>query len=397
VLGRQLQYLHGLGFDVTYIASRGRIWDEVSRQHLAELTGYIRTVELPMAREISPLRDLVSLWRLCLTMRLLRPLITNVGTPKAGLLGGLAAWLNRIPNRYYTLHGLRFETLTGWRRQLLMLSERLACSLAHRIICVSQSVREQAIAFGLTSSDRTIVLASGSCDGIDNMQFAPSPEIRSQAVEVRQRLGIPEHAPVIGFVGRLTRDKGIPELVTAFSQLSQQFPDLRLLLVGRFEQEDPLPLKTKQFLEAHQHVIFQDVVEKVAPYYAVMDLLVLPSHREGFPTVLLEAQAAGKPIVAAQSTGCIDAVLDGQNGFLFPIGDADALAKVSARILADKRLAAELGAYGQQRVKREYPCERIRAALAAEYFRRLLETTHVASACDLACSSPIRGHGAELQ
>lgn len=371
VLGRQLQYLHDQGFDVTYISSHGRIWNEVSEQHLATLIGPIRTLEVPMAREIAPLQDVASLWWLFRTIRSIRPVITNVGTPKAGLLGGMAAWLNRVPNRYYTLHGLRFETSTGLRRQILVLAERLACRFAHRVICVSHSVQHKAIACGLTDPARTVVFGSGSCDGVDAARFAPSSEVIQHGVEVRRRLAIPDGAPVVGFVGRLTRDKGIPELVSAFSQLKDRFPTLRLLLVGRFEDEDPLPYETRKLLGADPRVILQDVVEDIVPYYAAMDLLVLPSHREGFASVLLEAQAAGKPIVAAKATGCSDAVMDGQNGFLFPIGDIAELTEVLARLLNDPSLAARLGAYGQEHVKREYRSERIRAALSQEYFKRL--------------------------
>jgi len=137
-----LQYFQDRGFDVTVLCPERRKGEwEVPNPRA------FRFIDVPMDREIAPPRDLLSLWRLWRIMRTLRPTVTNVGTPKAGLLGGFAAWLNRVPCRFYTLHGLRFETSRGIRRRLLIYAERLACRFAHRVVCVSQSVREKAIAF----------------------------------------------------------------------------------------------------------------------------------------------------------------------------------------------------------------------------------------------------------
>jgi len=371
LLDGQLRYLRKKGFDVTYIASAGRIRDEVSPQHFVSLTQGVRTIEVPMARKIAPLQDLVSLWRLCRIMRALRPAVANVGTPKAGLLAGFAAWLNRVPCRVYTLRGLRFETMNGLRRLLLIYTERLACRFAHRVICVSPSLREKAIAFGLTVRERTVVFGSGSSNGVDASRFAPTPERVRRAAELRCELGIPSEAPVVGYAGRLTNDKGIPELVEAFLRLGEQLPGLRLLLLGRFEDEDPLDFETRRCLETHPLVVFAGVVEDIAPYYAIMDVLVLPSHREGFPNVVLEAQAAGKPVVAARATGIVDAVVNGETGLLFPVGDAAALADALQRLLSDKAWSSKLGRAGQERIKREFRQETIWEALNEEY-RRLI-------------------------
>src|SRR6266699_4213550 len=222
----QLQFFHDRGFDVTVLCPKRRKneW-EVGRPEGFPI------IEVPLEREIAPLQDLVSLWHLWRIMRALRPMVTNVGTPKAGLLGGFAAWLNRVPCRIYTLHVLRFATTKGLKRRLLIYAERLACRFAHRVVCVSHSVREKAIASGLASRGRTVVLGSGSCNGVDASRFATTPQRISQAAELRRQLGIPAQAPIVLFVGRLTCDKGIPELMKAFLQLYKQFPDLWLLLV----------------------------------------------------------------------------------------------------------------------------------------------------------------------
>jgi len=375
----QLQYLRDRGFDVTAISPGGNRLDQMAR-----IEG-VRTIEVPMARQVSPLRDMVSLWRLWRIVRALRPTVTNVGTPKAGLLGGLAAWLNRVPCRFYTLRGLRFETTNGLKRRLLIYTERLACRFAHRVICVSKSVREMAMASGLTSWEKTVVFGCGGSNGVDASRFAPTSERITRAAELRRELGIPPSAPVMGFVGRLTRDKGVPELVEAFMRLRDQFPDLRLLLLGRFECEDPLPVETRRRLETHPQVVLMEhqqrdgnppladqpredwPVEDTAPYYSLMDVFVLPSHREGLPNVILEAQAACKPVVAARATGIVDAVADEETGLLFPVGDMEALTGAVARLLSDKALARKLACAGHERVKREFRQEQIWEALYQEY------------------------------
>src|SRR5256714_7931394 len=223
----QPEYFQNAGFDVTVVSPERRVGEWQVAQ-----PDSVRRVAVPIAREISPVRDIISAWKLCGVLRRLRPTITNVGTPKAGLLGGLAAWLNRVPCRFYTLHGLRFETTKGLRRQLLIYMERLTCRLAHRVMCVSDSVREKAITHGLASRERMIVLGCGSLNGVDVSSFAATPERIKRAAALRQNLGIPAQVPVALFVGRLTRDKGIPELIEAFRRLGIQFHELRLALAG---------------------------------------------------------------------------------------------------------------------------------------------------------------------
>jgi glycosyltransferase involved in cell wall biosynthesis len=362
----QLQFFQDRGFDVTVLCPERRQdeW-EVERPEGVPI------IEVPMERKIAPLRDLVSLWRLSRILRALRPAVTNVGTPKAGLLGGFAAWLNRVPCRFYTLHGLRFETTKGLKRRILVHAERLACRFAHRVVCVSQSVREKAIASGLTTYQRTAVFGAGSCNGVDASRFAATPEMKRRAGDLRCQLGIPAQVPVVLFVGRLTCDKGIPELMTAFLDLRRQFPELRLLLVGCFEDGDPLPAETRKSLETHSRVIFAGAVQETAPYYAIADVVILPSHREGLPTVILEAQAAGKPVIGARATGIVDVVVDGETGLLFPIGDARALAEAVAKLMSDKGLASRLGLAGQEQVKRDFRQEQIWQAFHREYLEVL--------------------------
>jgi len=364
----QLGHLRRAGFEVTVISSPG---EELASAYMLE---GVQTISMSMAREMSPWQDLLVLWRLWRIMRRFRPSITNVSTPKAGLLGGLAAWLGCVPCRIYTLRGLRYETTTGFKRLGLLLCERIACRCAHRVICVSQSLRQKAVAEGVAKPEQMVVLASGSSNGVEESHFAPRGERSRYAVHLRRHLGIPLEVPVVGFVGRFTRDKGIPELVKAYSLLRGSHPQLRLLLVGDFEKEDAPPPEVRHSIENDPHIIRLGFVPDTAPYYHVMDVLALPTRREGLPNVVLEAQAAGKAVVAARSTGVMDAMTDGVTGILVPVGNAEALAEGLALLLKDVALAKAMGSAGRERVLREFRQERVWDALLQEYLQLLRAT-----------------------
>ena len=353
------------GFDPILMSSPGE-----QLEYIAEKTG-VQHAAIPMRREIAPLSDLKSLWRLYRLMRRTRPAITNVGTPKAGLLGGLAAWLAGVPCRIYTLHGLRLETTAGWKRTLLRWTERLACSCAHRVICVSPSLRRRAVELKLVSAEKTAIMGSGSSCGVDVQRF--SPQVVNAAVRNRlaERLGIPNGVPVIGFVGRFTRDKGIPELVAAFGQLRQTWPDLRLLLVGDFEDGDPVSPGIRHQIETDSHIVRTGFVADAAPYYGLMEVVALPTYREGFPVVSIEAQACGVPVVTTTATGAVDSIVDGITGFFVPVGNAPALAARIDQLLRDPQLRARMGQSGRALVVREFRQEAVGQALLEEYRRML--------------------------
>lgn len=368
----QPEFLRQAGFEVTLISAPA---SDQERTFSPEDACW---VTVAIQREIAPFQDLRALWHLWRLMRRVRPDLTNVSTPKGGLLGGIAAWLTGVPCRFYTLRGLRLETSAGWRHRVLLLWERVACRCAHRVICVSESVRGKAVASGLVAAADAVVLGTGSSNGVDAKRFAPTPQLLARAAKVRKDCGIPADAPVVGFVGRLTRDKGLVELVAAYSQLSERFPALRLMLVGEFEDGDPVPENLRRRVETDPQIVHARFAADPAPWYHAMDVLALPSHREGFPNVVLEAGAAGKPVVAAAATGTVDAVLDGVTGRLIPVGDARALAKALAALLTNKPLAAAMGRAGRERVLREFRPEIIWSALVGEY-RRMLEARGLVS------------------
>jgi len=348
------------GFDVSVISSPGPGKEAIHADGAS-------VFDVSINREISPLQDIVSLWRLWNLLRRIRPDITNVATPKGGLLGGLAAAFAGVPHRIYTLHGLRLETTQGLKHRLLWCTEWLACKCAHQVYCVSNSLLDLAIELKLVGPEKAFVVSNGTAIGIECEQYAPTPERKEAARELRSRLGIDSKALVVGFVGRLTRDKGISELYEAFSLLRAKFTDLRLLLVGDFETGDPVPPEIQARIDADPLVIQTGWISDTAPYYHLMDVCVLPTYREGFPGVPLEAQASGIPVVTTHATGARDSVVDGITGFAIPVGDAKALASAIAPLLGDAELRRRMGDAGRDWVARTFDRRVVLAELKKLY------------------------------
>ena len=369
------------GFDVSTITAPGPEQESIRMEGASAF-------DVPMNREISPLADVVSLWRLWRLLRRIRPEITNSGNPKAGLLGGLAAVLAGVPCRIYTLHGLRLETTTGAKRQVLVWAEKIACKCAHRVICVSPSLRERAIDLGLVESAKTAVLA---CHGVEVERYAGTEENLARADGLRREMNLPKDSLVIGFVGRFTRDKGIPELMEAYRILRSDFPELRLLLVGDFEDGDPVPLSVRTLIENDPLILRSGFVPDTSAYYQLMDVLVLPTRREGFGLVNIEAQAAGKPVVTTRATGATDSVQDGKTGLLVPVGDSSALASAIRSLLSDNAKRKEMGRRGQEWVTREFSRGKILAALTREYHNLMIERLELRRRGSTNCDTTDRG------
>jgi len=366
----QIRFMRDRGFDLRAIASPGDAHDWFRGEE------GIETQQLAMSRSLTPVRDLVALLRLVAAFRRWRPDIVHAHTPKGGLLGMIAAFVTGVPVRIYHLRGLPLLTARGPRRAVLVIAERISCALAHRVISVSPSLRRAALDDGLCPPEKIVTLLGGSGNGVDaEVAFGPAPGDLQERESVRRRYGIPSDALVVGFVGRLVRDKGLAELSAAWATLRQRFPDAHLLLVGGAEPELALPPVVLRQLQADDRVHLTGAVAGVRALYTAMDVLTLPSYREGFPNVILEASAMALPVVTTTATGCVDAVAEGETGLTVPAGDSGALADAITRYLRDPALRATHGASGRARVQREFHRPAVWQALLEEYMTLVAERT----------------------
>jgi glycosyltransferase involved in cell wall biosynthesis len=359
VLSARLRALRQAGFRVLLLSSPGKLLDRTAANEGVE------PIVFPMRREISPFADLMALARLWRLLGRLHPDLVEFSTPKAGLLGLLAAWMRGIPRRVYILRGLRLETASGFKHRLLLTAERIASACAHSVLCTSESLRNEAIALGIAPANKLLLLGQGSSQGVDTLRFSPGPS------DVRDRLAIPATDPVIGFVGRLTRDKGLPELLRAFDRILRVIPAARLLLVGWFDvAEDALDADLRVLIEHHSRIICTGFVPDAAPYYRAMDLMVLPSWREGFPNAVLEAGATGIPVVTTQSTGARDSVLPEVTGLLIPPGYPEAIVESVLKLLRDPERRDRMGRAARSWIVENFQQERV-LGLTANYYSSL--------------------------
>ena len=368
----QIEFMRRRGYHVHAIASPGPELDEFARAEA------VAVHPVPMTRTISPLRDLGSLWRLWRTLRRIRPDVVHAHFAKSGLLGMLAALLAGVPVRVYHQRSLNYLAYSGLRRRVLLGAERVTCFIAHRVLSVSHSNRMLTIQEGICASAKIEVLAGGSGQGVDAAgRFAPAPPAVRCAT--RAEHGIPQDATVIGFVGRMVREKGIVELAAAWRQLRNVNEGLHLLLVGPLEKsrpEETLRAELLADLREDPRVHLVGLVRDTPRFYAAMDVVALPTYREGFPNVALEAAAMELPIVASTIPGCTDAVQDGVTGTLVAPRDAAALARSLQRYVFDPELRAEHGRAARRRVLAEYRPQAIWEAIDAEYRNLLRVPAH---------------------
>lgn len=351
------------GYEVHAVCAPG-----VDADHFAREAG-CNVHQIPMARQITPFQDAVSVYSLWTLLRQRRPDVLHTHTPKGGLLGSIAGWLARVPNRVYTVHGLVHTARTGLMRHMMLWTERISCALAHEVLSVSPSVREQLVADGICPPEKVRVIGEGSFGGVDVERFRRSPEVNAAAGRWRERLGLNPGTPVLGFVGRLTRDKGIDELIAAWRSLREEIPELRLLLVGAPEALDSLSDATRSALgDPHVHAV--GLQADVAPLLALMDVLALPSYREGFGMALIEAAAMEVPVVATRIPGCVDAVEEGVTGLLVEPQRSGPLAAALRELFANPARRQAMGAAARTRVVERFRQEALWDELVAFYDSR---------------------------
>lgn len=302
-------------------------------------------IPIDIDREINVFKDVMSLFSIFRSLRKIKPDIVNVGTPKMGLLGMLASRILCIKIRIYTCRGFRFEHENGVKREMLKFFEYVSALCAHKIICISPSVREFGIRVGLFPSEKCVVINKGSSNGFNLERFSRNNISLNKLSVLRRELSL-NGVFVYGFVGRIVDRKGIKELYEAFDSLYIMDKTSRLLIVGSIEL---VQLQDKSLIDEirnHPGIVFVGFQKEVSLYMSLMDVFVLPAWWEGFGNVLVQAAAMGIPVISTTGTGTCDAVCDGYNGILVPIKDMKALRGAMLKLKEDKNLALSYGNNG---------------------------------------------------
>lgn len=334
-IGGQFRYFGDKGYKMHVVCSASEYLDAYARAQGFDYR------EIPILRSVNIGQDLRSIRAICRYIREKNIGIVVGHTPKGALLAMIAARLTGVPIRIYFRHGLVYQTSHGVKRFILKTVDRMTSLLATRIVCVSPSVMKNAIADRLAPAHKQIILANGTCSGIDTSgKFNPRNIDSAKLDAMRRRWGLHDGDWVIGYTGRLVRDKGIIELVRAFRRLHAADSHYRLLLVGMFEKRDSLPPDVIDAVKSDPAIVWTDFQNTDMEYfYSMMNVYVLPSYREGFPTGVLEAQAMEVPVVTTRATGCIDAIHENETGLF--VGHDDKELAEAIRSIHDGKTAVD--------------------------------------------------------
>ena len=362
LLRSQLRFMADY-YEVVAVSSGGPALKQVAKE-----TG-IRTLEIEMTREITPFKDVKALWKLYLMMKLEKPHLVHTHTPKAGLLGMIASKLAGVPVRLHTVAGMPLLEKKGLIRKILDMVERLTYSCATKVYPNSALMRQIIIKNQYCRPDKLKVIGNGSSNGIDTTFFDPDNiDLHESTFSLRESLNIDSQDIVYCFVGRIVADKGINELVEAFDAIARHNKKVKLLLLGNFEtQLDPLKLKTEELISNHPDIIWVDFQMDVRPYFAISDIFVFPSYREGFPNVVMQSGAMGLPSIVTDINGCNEIIIHGQNGIVVPPKDALKLQDAMEQLVNDDTLRLELASRSRALIINRYDQQFVWNELLKEY------------------------------
>ncbi|NUY80879.1 glycosyltransferase family 4 protein [Flavobacterium sp. MAH-1] len=328
----------------------------------------IETHAVGLTRKLTPIQDLKALWQLYRYLKTEKPFIVHSHTPKAGTVGMMAAKLAGVPHRLHTVAGLPLLVAKGKKRKLLDFVEKITYSAATKVYPNSYGLRDIIIQNGYCKPEKLKVLGNGSSNGIDTSFFDPSLFSEKEVSDLRQSLGIASDDVVFIFIGRLVKDKGIRELISAFDRIGSENPKAKLLLVGRYEPDlDPLDEQTKSKIASNKNIIETGYQTEVRPYFLASDILTFPSYREGFPNVVLQAAAMRLPAIVSDINGCNEIITQGKNGLIVPVEDENALHDAMLKLLNDNVLRQKMRDNSRQEIKERYEQSFVWNAILEEY------------------------------
>jgi glycosyltransferase involved in cell wall biosynthesis len=344
LLHGQLSYFRSIGYETYLMAPK----DQLTIKY-CEIED-CRLLPVQIHRDIYILHDLISLFIIYFQLRKIKPDIVNMGTPKMGLLGLVAAWLLGVNRRIYTCRGFRYEHETGIQKLILKITERICGHCADTIVCISQSVKDVALRDKIFSGSKCQIIKMGSSNGINLNKFNPNAVDQEDKIMLRQKLKL-EGKIVYGFVGRMIDRKGISELFSAFSQLFDEFNNVILLLVGPIEDEQISDKSLIQRFKNHPGILTTGKTDDVPLYLSLMDVFVLPAWWEGFGNVVVEAAAMGLPVISTTGTGTRDAVNNNYNGLLVEPKSVEALKKAMLLLYEKDDLRMRMAKNGSEWAK----------------------------------------------
>ncbi|WP_284651817.1 glycosyltransferase family 4 protein [Flavobacterium terrisoli] len=361
LLEGQLHFMNSF-YDVVAVSSEKEYLEKVGDKEK------VKTFHLELTRKITPVKDLIAVIKLFVFLRRERPLIVHTHTPKAGIIGMLAAVLAGVPNRLHTVAGMPLMESTGFKRKMLDFVEKLTYSCATKVYPNSYGLADIIVKNNYCELNKLKVLANGSSNGIDTAHFNPELFSEEQKAALRKELDIAADDFVFVFVGRIVKDKGINELVEAFGQLSKENTNTKLLLVGDYESDlDPLTPETLSLINHNKSIVSVGFQRDVRPYLAVSDALAFPSYREGFPNVVMQAGAMGLPSIVSNINGCNEIIAEGENGLIIPVKNADALFEAMNKILNQTRIKEGLKRKARAMIVNRYEQKLVWQAILAEY------------------------------
>lgn len=342
-IGDQFSYLNENGYKMHLICSPSEELESFANKQNIKYKAVI------LNRQVTPWQDLIALIIICRYIRK-NKIGTIIGHQAKGrLLTVLAGTLMRVPNILIFAHGTIFETSVGLKRKVLILENKFESLLSHKVVCVSNFVANIRLENDIDKPHKQFILGKGTCGGIDTEnKFNPELVSEDEKEDLKQRLGFTNQDFIIGFVGRIVKDKGIIELVDAFKLLLIKFPNkrIRLMIVGVFENRDSIPLEYAEFINNHSDIIFTGYIKnRIELYYSIMSVLILPTFRDGFGMSVIEASAMSIPVIASSLTGSKETLEDGFTGFHTIVTPDDICDKIER--LFNVFLQKELGENGR--------------------------------------------------
>jgi glycosyltransferase involved in cell wall biosynthesis len=320
LLKGQMNFMSKNGFNVTMVSSDGQELNDVIENEKCD------HIVIPLTRKITILKDLKATYNLYKLIRKEKPDIVHTHTPKAGIVGMLASYFAKVPIRLHTVAGLPLIETSGFKRIILNFVEKLTYQCSTNVYPNSYGLKKIILNNKFTSENKLKVIGNGSSNGIDTCYFDPELFSIKDKEVLKTNLGIKKTDFVFIFVGRIVSDKGINELVEAFHKICLVKENIKLLLVGPFEDElDPLQKKTKLLINNNENIISVGYQNDVRPYFSISNCLVFPSYREGFPNVVMQAGVMNLPSIVSDINGCNEIINEGENGWIIPVKNEEAL------------------------------------------------------------------------